>query len=411
MVMAANGTCGISGPTGPILNTVSRLDELVASTPATRDRYVDFLRAFSILVVVFGHWLIGVVYWEGGVIGSTSAIGKSPHLWLATWLLQVMPLFFFVGGFANMTTYRSLRRRGDSAVAFVRTRLERLLRPSLIFIAVWAVVQAVLHAADVGEPTTPYLRGMKPPGATIPFGPLWFLGVYAATLILSPLMIRLHERFGLAVPAAMVIGCVVADVLGFVLGFPLARWANVAFVFLFPHQLGFFYAEGRFTSKRVFVAMAAVGLAALFLLTNPWVFGEVGERWFPGIGHYPRSLLGTDVERISNAYPPTLPFLAMGFWSIGVAMLLRPALTRWLQRPRPWKITIFVNSVIMTLFLWHMTAFLLSVLVLWPLGLGQQGDTTAGWWLERPLWVGLSAVFLAGLIAIFGRFERGRRRT
>jgi hypothetical protein len=32
----------------------SRLDELVRATPATRDRYVDFLRAASIVAVVFG---------------------------------------------------------------------------------------------------------------------------------------------------------------------------------------------------------------------------------------------------------------------------------------------------------------------------------------------------------------------
>ncbi len=389
---------------------MSRLDELAARTLADRDRVMDFLRAFSICVVVLGHWLIGVIYWEDGLIGTTSAIGKTDHLWLATWFLQVMPIFFFVGGFSNLVTYRSFRRRGESMFAFIRTRLERLLRPSLIFVAIWGVVQIALHLTDTGRATTPYLRGMKPPGATVPFGPLWFLAVYAAVLILSPIMIWLHERFGVAVPVVMVVGCVVADTLGFALDTPSARWANVGFVFLLPHQLGFFYAEGRLRSRRLFIGMAVAGFVALFALTNPWLFGEAGDRWFPGIGHYPRSLLGTDVERISNAYPPTLPFMAMVFWSIGLAMLIRPRLARWLERPRPWKATIFVNSVIMTLFLWHMTAFLLAILVLWPLGFGQQGDTTLGWWLERPLWVGVSAIFLAGLVMMLGRFERAPSR-
>jgi fucose 4-O-acetylase-like acetyltransferase len=96
---------------------IGRLDELAAATPATRDRAVDFLRAVSILVVVVGHWLIGVIYWEDGVIGSTSAIGRTPWLWILTWFLQVMPIFFFVGGFSNLVTYRAFRRRGDSTVA------------------------------------------------------------------------------------------------------------------------------------------------------------------------------------------------------------------------------------------------------------------------------------------------------
>ena len=35
-----------------------------------------------------------------------------PALQLATWLFQVMPLFFIAGGFSNITVWRSLRRRG-----------------------------------------------------------------------------------------------------------------------------------------------------------------------------------------------------------------------------------------------------------------------------------------------------------
>ena len=388
----------------------SPLDELAARTPASRDRSMDFLRALSILVVVVGHWISGVVFWEGGVIFTRSAIGMTPWLWILTWFLQVMPIFFFVGGFSNLVTYRSFRRRGETTTAFLRARLERLLRPSLVFVGVWAVVQLALHLADIGTPTTPYLRGMKPPGATVPFGPLWFLAMYTGVIVLSPLLIRMHERFGLSVPVVMVIGAVASDAIGFATSFEEARWVNVAFVWLLPHQLGFFYADGRVQrlSRRALVLFAGGGLAALFLLTNP-IFGEWGQRLFPGIGHYPKSLLGTDVEPITNTYPPTIALIAMAFWSIGLAMLVREPLQRWLQRPRPWKAVIFVNSVIMTLFLWHMTAFLLAVLALWPLGLGQQGDTTLAWWAERPIWIAVSAVFLAGLVTVFGRFERGPR--
>ncbi|MCA1727346.1 MAG: hypothetical protein LC722_06780 [Actinobacteria bacterium] len=71
---------------------------------------------------------------------------------------------------------------------------------------------------------------------------------------------------------------------------------------------------------------------------------------------------------------------------------------------------ISVNSVVMTLFLWHMTAFLLALLVLWPLGLGQQGDTTASWWIERPMWEIVPALFLVPLVWLFGRFERPKAR-
>lgn len=50
----------------------SRLDELVARTPPTRDRFMDLLRAVSICAVVFGHWFIGLISWERGLIGVRS---------------------------------------------------------------------------------------------------------------------------------------------------------------------------------------------------------------------------------------------------------------------------------------------------------------------------------------------------
>ena len=388
----------------------TRLDRIAAATPSSRDRVVDFLRAASIVAVVFGHWFIGIVWWQDGVLRTTSAVGVTAGLWLATWFFQVMPVFFFVGGFSNLVSLDASRRRGDPDARFVRTRVMRLLRPSLVFFVVWSVVIVAMHLFDVGAPTGPriwpgtrLLRLFLPPGATLPFGPLWFLGVYLVVVCIAPWMVDLHRRF-------------LADVIGFQVEISWVRWANVAFVLLFPHQLGFFYADGTFgrLPKRVFWAMIAIGLGGLALLTNPpfWeLFGNVRFDWFPGIGAYPKSLLGTDVELVSNAYPPTVCFLLGGVWSIGAIMLLRPFLARWLEDPGPWKATIFLNGVIMTLFLWHMTAYLFTVLTLWPLGFGQQHDSTVGWWLERPLWIGLSAVYLAGLVAIFGRFERPRERA
>jgi acyltransferase-like protein len=339
-------------------------------------------------------------------------------MWLATWFLQVMPIFFFVGGFSNMVTYDSYRRRGLGTGAFVRSRIARLLRPSVVFLGIWVVLQVGLHLADVGSPAGPrlwdearLLRGMLPPAATLPFGPLWFLGAYLVVVSVSPFTIGLHRRFGLRVPTAMVVGTIVVDVVGFGLGVHGLRYMNVAFVLLLPHQLGHFYADGSLARapKRVFWAMVAAGLGALVLLTNPWVFRSFGAArfdWFPTIGHYPKSLLGTDVEPISNAYPPTVCFMAAAIWAVGAVMLLRPIVSEWLRRPAPWRAVISVNGVIMTLFLWHMTAYLIVILALWPLGFGRQADSTLRWWLERPLWIGVPGVILAGLVVAFGRFER-----
>jgi len=58
-----------------------------------------------------------------------------------------------------------------------------------------------------------------------------------------------------------------------------------------------------------------------------------------------------------------------------------------------------------------MTAYLLAILVLWPLGFGHETDSTARWWLERSVWVLVPGAILAVLVAIFGRFERPRRSS
>ena len=400
----------------------ARIQDLAEATPASRDRYVDFLRAASILAVVVGHWLIAIIHWDGGVIRSTSVIGRAPGLWMATWVFQVMPVFFFVGGYANLVALRSHRRRGGAAGSFVAARARRLLVPSLALLAVWAVVQVALHLTGTGTPTGPrfgdvvLLRGVRPPGQTIPFGPLWFLAVYLAVVAVSPLTVALHERFRWWVPAVLAAGAVAADAAGFLGGQAGLRYLNVVFVLLLPHQLGHFYGDGTLQRwpRPAFAGMAAAGLAGLVALTNPWLFRLAGDRrfeWFPGIGHYPRSLLGVDQEQVSNAYPPTLCYLLVGLWLIGLVLLLRPVLTRWLEGRRPWAATIAVNARIMTLFLWHMTAYLLAILALWPLGLGQEQEPTARWWLERPVWLAVPGLLLVGLVALFGRWEdSGRRR-
>jgi hypothetical protein len=222
----------------------------------------------------------------------------------------------------------------------------------------------------------------------------------------------MHRRFRWWVPALLVAGTIVVDVIGFGLGIHRLRYLNIPFVLLLPHQLGHFYADGTLgrIPRKVFWEIAVGGIAALLLLTNAWLFewvgGEARFRWFPTIGHYPKSILGTDVEPISNAYPPTVCFMLVGLWTISAAMLLRERLTQWLQRIGPWKATIVGNRVIMTLFLWHMTAYLVAIFGLWPLGFGREHDTTARWWMERPLWIVAPGLILAVVVWLVGRYER-----
>ena len=154
------------------------------------------------------------------------------------------------------------------------------------------------------------------------------------------------------------------------------------------------YADGTFDRlpKRFFGLVAAGGYLVMVVLVQ--------------LETYPASMVGCCGDRISNMAPPTLPIMALGIGQVGLVMLLRPAITRWLAKPRPWKAVIAVNASIMTLFLWHLSALILTIAVMIQVGFPQPAFGSGLWWLLRPLWFGAATLVLAGLVFVWGRFER-----
>jgi peptidoglycan/LPS O-acetylase OafA/YrhL len=368
------------------------LDELALKTPASRDRYVDFLRAASILVVVFGHWLSSLVSFEGGFLSVRNAVGVVPGTWLTTWVLQVMPVFFFIGGFSNAAALTSTARRGGTVGSYLRSRLVRLLKPVFVFLVAWTAILLSLRLSGAVGPQ--FIKSV-----VVLFGPLWFIVIYLVVVLLAPLTHRLHRRLGLKVPVLLALLAVALDVLRFALNLTAVAWPNIILVWVCVHQLGYFYADGSLLrgGRRLHGLLAGVGVAGLVVLTN--------------IGVYPRSMVGTGFERISNMSPPTACILFLTLWLVGGTMLLREPLSRWLGRPGPWKSVIFANSIIMTVFLWHLPAFVFVFFLTRWAGLAGPAPGTWLWWLERPALIVASAAVLAPLVLLFARFERPGRRT
>jgi hypothetical protein len=358
--------------------------DLAARTPADRDRYVDFLRAFSISVVVLGHWLIAVVVWKGGSVEGSNALESVRGLWGATWLLQVMPLFFFVGGFSNLRSYRAVRRRGAGYAAFLHGRLVRMMRPTALFLGIGSVITITLDALNVAD-------NVVFPASELITRPLWFLGVYMIVVALAPLMVALHERLGWQAVALLAGIAIVVDIVRFGFDITAVGYVNYPVVWLLAHQWGFLYAEGKL-SPPVARWMAAGGLAAMIGLV--------------ALGPYPGSMVGLSTDEFSNMDPPTVVIMALTVWQIGLAMVLRRPISAWLAKTRPWAGVIFANSVIMTMFLWHLTAMLLGIGILYPLGFPQPDAGTAQWWALRAVWIGVLLLLLAVFVLAFGRFER-----
>lgn len=365
-----------------------RLLDIARNTPATRDRYVDFLRAFSILIVVIGHWLSAVVIKDEYGVKVYNAVGMISGLWIITWLLQIMPLFFFVGGFSNARTLNTLMAKGQPLSMFYKKRAIRLLKPTIFFLFVWAIIIILLLI---------FLSDLKRYRIAIiaAVGPLWFLAVYLFITIIAPFMLKLHKICKILIPIFLFILTAIVDIFRFRFNFSEIAWLNVGFVWLFVHQLGFFYEDDTLIKIKKWQKslIASTGLLGLIILTN--------------IGSYPKSMIGTGFEKISNMNPPTMCIVMLSLWLIGLAMLLREDINKWLNRPTPWIIVILANRTIMTLYLWHLTAYLLVFLLLYQIGLGHHTtDNILIWWLERPVWVVIPGIILLFFIKAFGRFEQ-----
>jgi fucose 4-O-acetylase-like acetyltransferase len=369
----------------------ARLRALADATPAGRDRYVDFLRVTGIVTVVLGHWTIAAVARSGDGLAAGNVLSTTPGLWLATWVLQVMPVFFLVGGFSNMVSWQAVERRGGGCVEYLSGRMTRLLRPVLVFVAVWLVLPLVL--GRLGLPGEQVRLVGKVMGQ-----PLWFLGVYVVMVALAPAMARLHRRFRLWVPAALAAAAAAVDAVRLAGGIEQVGYLNLPLVWALAQQLGFFYADGTLErlSRRALAGLAAAGLAGLLLLTGP--------------GPYPPSMVGLPGDE-SNMSPPTVCIVALTVWQLGLLMLARARVSAWLARRGPWTAVIAVGSMAMTVYLWHLPA----MAALYGLVLAVDGPLpnpgTAAWWATRPLWLAVLAAVLAPLALALSRFERARRPT
>ncbi|MEU6984742.1 acyltransferase family protein [Streptomyces sp. NPDC046324] len=349
--------------------------ELAAATPATRDRYVDLLRVASLGVVVLGHWLMAAVTGDGSV-GNLLAV--VPELQVVTWALQVMPVFFFVGGFAHALAHRSR----PAYAAFLRARLQRLLRPTMVFVGVWGSAALViqLFGADGG------LTGVA---LRLVTQPLWFIGIYLAMVAFTPPLLKLHERWGWGAFAVLAGGAVAVDVLRFAFDVPFVEFLNFAFVWLAVHQLGFLRADGMI---RLPGALAAGGLLGAGLLV--------------ALGPYPLSMVGMPGEKVSNMAPPTLALLAHGLWLVGAVELLKGPGARFAARAGVWHKIVAANGIAMTAFLWHLTAMLGVYGAFLALDVTLPAPATGAWWAQVPLRIVAAAALTGLLVAAFRRFER-----
>lgn len=347
-----------------------------------RDKYVDFIRAFSLLVVVAWHWVFTIIVWEDDGPHASNPIGFTTGLWLATWAFQVMPLFFYVGGYGHLRSWEKSRERGVSIWPFVGVRLKRLAIPTLALLGVWVVIGIVLTAVFDWEYTWQSVK--------LVVSPLWFMGVYLMLVLLLPVALWLHERFDSVVLVVLAGMAGLVDVIRFRQDLAWLGLVNMLLVWGLCHQLGFFWDR---------IVNAGRNVAWTLLLGG--VFGLAG---LVGSGLYPGSMVGVPGER-SNMAPPTLCIVALVFLQAGLVEIIRPSIGSRLERPGWARMNDVINRFSLPLFLFHSTGMALSKAVSYAIfgNRPERPDPTLWWWLQRPIAFIAPLLCTLPVIYLFGR--------
>jgi hypothetical protein len=303
----------------------------IDETPPERDRVVDLLRVASLMVVVFGHVLMAVARWHGDRVRIANLLAEVPALELATWALQVMPVFFAAGAIANRRSLATATGRGISWREWLWQRLLRLMRPTVWYLLLWVPIVWLLatlvpdSAANLSRLSTQLL---------------WFLGVYVFVIATTRWQVRLAQVGYPAVAGLLaVIGLV--DLLRFHVA-SVFGLANFVLVWFMTATLGLVVRDhvGRGRVTFVVFALGAATVNAVLIGALP----------------YPISMVGLPDARISNMAPPTVVLALHSVVLLSLVGCAWPTLDRVCRRAGVWRVVAAVGAATMTFYLWHLTA-------------------------------------------------------
>ncbi|GAA1858298.1 acyltransferase [Microbacterium koreense] len=361
---------------------------LVAPRPRTADRprsetrrdgAVDLARAASLIVVVLLHAMMVGVSMVDGMPVFENAMQSWEGFPAATWVVQVMPLFFVLGGYSSYMDWTRRHASGQGYTRYVRTRVGRLIAPAIGALAATAILLAGLTIAGV------------PAGVVSEAGfrlsqPLWFLGVYLLCTILVPVAVAAHVRRPFLAIGVLAAGVVTVDVLRVATGVDGLGFVNLLFVWVLLQQVGFFMAEGFL--GRLSPRPALVFGAMSFILLGVTV----------ALGMYTGDLF----EALN---PPTGALVILGVAQASIFQAMRAPLRALSENAAVAAAARWIGARSMTIYAWHMLVLigLAGVSLVIPAALPDV--LSADWWSTRPAWLIVSLVAVGVVAAVAGRAE------
>ncbi len=378
-----------SPPAGSQRSTPS-LADLAGAAKSDRNRAVDFYRVLAMAAVAIGHWIAMAISVDpDGSFNGGNALSADPSLSWISWILQVMPLFFVVGGFSSAMSLDAHAKSPDGRPQdWIYARLRRMVTPTAVLAISWLVLIAGGYLTGAGA--------IVAAGATAAAIPLWFLSNYTIDTALAPTVLPAFRRNPTLVAGAGVAAYLTLEVVRMtnLFGLHPVSYLNWVLGWLLFQVAGFAWRDGLLPTGGRMVAVAAGFWAAAIAAVT--------------VGPYPVSMVHFDGIVNSPTHPPSLALMLFGAAYSATAITIAPAVSRFLaQNTKLWSGVVGANAVSMSVYLWHMSAAVAASAVLHAFGrLPTAAIGTGAWWLQKLPIIGLAVVFLGLIVAAVARVEQ-----
>lgn len=340
-------------PSSSAKDALPRTDALPA-----KDALPTVLRSLALVIVVTWHGALSTLRWDGHGPHAGNALHLVPGGFVLTWFLQVMPLFFLVGGAVSLGSLRRNFEHGRSSQQWVVSRVRKLLLPAFPLVAFGSLVAAFASPATVGL--------MK-----LALSPLWFLGVYAPITILAPALYRLYALFGKRALLGLV--CATGVVQGLrLVGFESRLlWALALLGTWSCAFLGGFHLD-EIRSNRL--TAARLCFAGLLVMIVGAAFG------------LPTSMVAVRGVAISNMGDVTVSLLGLIAFQAGLVGLFGDRLIHIASRPSISRLVTYVDRHQALIYVGHLPLWVLMAWILRSTSFAVGSAADSRWLVLRPVW-------------------------
>lgn len=322
----------------------------INKTSISRERFIDFLKTFGLLLLVINSFSFLDINYSGGEYLIINNSYLSSNITIITWFTVGLPIFIFSMGFTNLIAWYSNVGRDGSQWNYLVDRINSLLGPVLVLIFSVSIVLNVLLRTNL----IPNYLTTKEDGVIslveFTLWPLWLVSIYMVMVMFAPLTIYLHKKYPYLTLLAFGLATFFIDIIEVPINYSYVQVFNYLFFWLTIHQFGYFYADGKIQmfKKSIYFLSSLVLYGFLYyqVIFNEKVINFANYR----------------LNSISNEDPPSAYYLIVSFAFLFLLISLQKNFVKLLNNRKVWLIFSHIHSNIYTIYLWHLISLVIVLL-------------------------------------------------